>query len=155
VRPSVDLLWLLRLTQPQYVEAFRGSAIKRAKAWMLRRNAAVALGNVGTPNVIEAVARAMAHDEHPIVRGHAAWALGRLSVRHRVNDASDMLAAALKEEADAVVRTEIDLALLTALGSGDRPWALHPERRIRSESGGQQSVDRGMASESSRGTQSS
>jgi epoxyqueuosine reductase len=118
VRPSVDLLWLLRLTQPQYVEAFRGSAIKRAKAWMLRRNAAVALGNVGTPNVIEAVACAMAHDEHPIVRGHAAWALGRLSVRHRVNHASDMLAAALEEETDTMVRTEIDLALLTALGSG-------------------------------------
>jgi epoxyqueuosine reductase len=30
-----------------YAAAFRGSAIKRAKLWMLKRNAAVVLGNAG------------------------------------------------------------------------------------------------------------
>ena len=40
---------LLALTQEEFSAAFRGSPMKRAKLRGLTRNAAVVLGNVGTP----------------------------------------------------------------------------------------------------------
>lgn len=74
---------------------------------VLRRNAAVALGNeldrAGVPALIEALHA----DPSPLVRGHAAWALGRIgSPRART-----ALAAALSDEADAGVREEVTAAL--------------------------------------------
>ena len=109
-RPALDLTWLLQITHEEYVGAFRGTAMRRAKAWMLRRNAAVALGNVGGPGALPALARALETDEHPIVRGHSAWALGRLACRHDV-DVSNVLESALETESDASVRREIEGAL--------------------------------------------
>jgi epoxyqueuosine reductase len=111
VRPALDLVWLLRLTHDEYVEAFRDTSIKRAKVWMLRRNAAVALGNVGTQEVIPAVTQAMQDDEHPVVRGHAAWALGRLGERLRAENVAPMLVGALRCEEDAAAREEMAGAL--------------------------------------------
>lgn len=110
LRQDVDLLWLLQLTHDEYVEAFRGTAIKRAKAWMLRRNAAVALGNVGGTEACSALTRAMMEDEHPVVRGHAAWALAHASIRTGAR-VDDSLQQALVTEKDEDVRAEIELAL--------------------------------------------
>ncbi|MBL0940089.1 MAG: tRNA epoxyqueuosine(34) reductase QueG [Gemmatimonadaceae bacterium] len=64
---------ILMMTAADYAEAFRGSAMKRAKLWMLQRNACVVLGNVGTADDL-AVLEAMGEHEHPIVAEHAAWA---------------------------------------------------------------------------------
>lgn len=61
-----------------YAAAFKGSAIKRAKLWMLQRNACVVLGNIGTEEDL-AVLEAMREHEHEIVREHAAWATDRIS----------------------------------------------------------------------------
>ena len=44
---------------------------------LFRRNAAIALGNLGDPEAVPALARALA-DEAEVVRAHAAWALGRI-----------------------------------------------------------------------------
>jgi epoxyqueuosine reductase len=85
--------------------------VKRAKRWMLRRNAAVALGNVGDESCVEALARAMRDDEHPVVRGHAAWAFGHLAGRRITTDARRYLFAALPLESDPAVRDEIEAAL--------------------------------------------
>jgi len=60
-----------------YAAAFKGSAIKRAKLWMLKRNACVVLGNVGTHEDIGAL-EAMQEHENDIVPEHAAWALMQL-----------------------------------------------------------------------------
>jgi epoxyqueuosine reductase len=78
---------LLAMSHAEYLQRFRGSAIKRATYQGLRRNAAVALGNAG-----EAGAAALAlldrigsdPAEDPIVKEHALWAAGRLrsSSRH-------------------------------------------------------------------------
>ncbi|MDQ6831446.1 MAG: tRNA epoxyqueuosine(34) reductase QueG [Gemmatimonadota bacterium] len=67
---------LLAMTQAEFYTAFKGSPMKRAKRRGLARNAAVALGNVGTPDDIPVLEAALAHDE-PLVREHAAWALAR------------------------------------------------------------------------------
>ena len=54
--------------------------MKRAKLRGLKRNAAVVLGNIGTADDADVLARAM-DDAEPLVREHAAWALGTLAER--------------------------------------------------------------------------
>ena len=51
--------------------------MKRAKLRGLKRNAAVALGNVGTSDDVDVLTRAV-DDAEPLVREHAAWALERI-----------------------------------------------------------------------------
>ncbi len=71
---------LLMMDAADYAAAFKGSAIKRAKLWMLQRNACVVLGNVGTHEDLGALEAMLLHD-HEIVREQAAWAMARI-VRH-------------------------------------------------------------------------
>jgi epoxyqueuosine reductase len=59
------------------VERFRGSPMKRPKLEGLQRNAAVAMGNRRDPRYIPALTTALAEGT-PLVREHAAWALGRI-----------------------------------------------------------------------------
>ena len=74
---------LLGMSQPEFSAAFRSSPMKRAKRRGLARNAAVALGNVGTAEDIAVLEAAIEHDG-PLVREHAAWALTRIGAdRHR------------------------------------------------------------------------
>ena len=68
---------ILMMEAADYAAAFKGSAIKRAKLWMLQRNACVVLGNVGTAEDL-AVLEAMLAHEHEVVREHAAWAAAQL-----------------------------------------------------------------------------
>ena len=68
---------ILMMEAADYAAAFKGSAIKRAKLWMLQRNACVVLGNVGTAEDL-AVLEAMLAHEHEVVGEHAAWAMARL-----------------------------------------------------------------------------
>jgi len=117
VRQHLDLLWLLFLSHKEYLDAFRGTSIRRAKVWMLRRNAAVAVGNVGGIQEIEPLARAMREDEHPLVRGHAAWAVGQVGARIREQRlVIDLLVSVLGAEIDETVCEEIRLALSELTG---------------------------------------
>ena len=68
---------VLELSQEEFSRAFKGSPMKRAKLRGLTRNAVVALGNVGTAEDVDVLTRALS-DPEPLVREHAAWALGRL-----------------------------------------------------------------------------
>jgi epoxyqueuosine reductase len=68
---------LLAMTQDEFSAAFKGSPMKRAKLRGLQRNAAVALGNVGTAEDVSALDAALHHEE-PLVREHAAWAVERI-----------------------------------------------------------------------------
>lgn len=76
-RRELDLAGLLRLSREEYVERFRGSPMKRAKLEGLKRNAAVAMGNRREGRYVEPLAEALT-DADPVVREHAAWALGRI-----------------------------------------------------------------------------
>jgi epoxyqueuosine reductase len=78
------------------------------KKWF-QRNAAIALGNLGDPQFIPDLGRAM-QDPEDVVRGYAAWALGRL----RGNRAKAILEDGLKRETSADARKEIEAALLFA-----------------------------------------
>ena len=71
---------ILMMEPNDYAATFRASPIKRAKLWMLKRNACVVLGNVGTTEDLPALRAMLAHD-NMFVREHAAWALGRLQAR--------------------------------------------------------------------------
>jgi len=97
---------LLGMMQAEFSEAFKGSPMKRAKLRGLKRNASVVLGNTGSLDDVPALAAALS-DSEPLVRAHAAWALGRI--------ASSTAEAALRErlavEPDAAVSEEVRAAL--------------------------------------------
>ena len=66
---------LLAMSDEDFRVAFKGSPMKRAKLRGLKRNAAVVLGNVGTGDDVPALIAALS-DPEPLVREHAAWAIG-------------------------------------------------------------------------------
>jgi epoxyqueuosine reductase len=112
-RPPVgstpELIPLLSLTEDQFRERFRRSPIKRTKRRGLLRNVCVALGNSGDRRAVPALIGAL-HDAEPLVRGHAAWALGRIAGEQAI----ESLHQALATEEDEGVRKEIRCALETS-----------------------------------------
>ena len=76
--------------------------MKRAKLEGLQRNAAVAMGNRLEGRYVGPLAEAL-RDGEPLVRGHAAWALGRIGGE----EARAALGEALETEKDGAVREEI------------------------------------------------
>jgi epoxyqueuosine reductase len=105
-RRRLELVDLLSLDRDTYLEVFRGSPMKRARLEGLRRNAAVALGNRGRREDVAPLGLALG-DAEPVLRRHAAWALGRIGgveARRRLEEA-------LGVERDAEVRLEIEAAL--------------------------------------------
>jgi epoxyqueuosine reductase len=103
------LIELLELDQKGFKARFGQTPMERARRRGLRRNVAVALGNAGDRGAVPALARAL-HDEEPLVRGHAAWALGRLGGPL----ARQALEQARANEAYPSVAEEIGLALAEA-----------------------------------------
>ncbi|GAC1545998.1 MAG: tRNA epoxyqueuosine(34) reductase QueG [Herpetosiphon sp.] len=109
--PPVDamvprLLDLLALDDSGFRTRFKGSPIKRAKRRGLLRNVAIALGNWGSYDAVGGLNNAL-HDHESLIRGHAAWALGRIGSL----DARDALQQRLALEADEWVYDEITAAL--------------------------------------------
>ncbi|MGI8478127.1 MAG: tRNA epoxyqueuosine(34) reductase QueG [Thermomicrobiales bacterium] len=106
-RAYPSLRWLLTMTESEFRAMYGGTAVARAKRRGLARNAAVALGNVGSEDDVPFLAAASAEHDEPLVRGHAAWSLAKLGggVARRA-----LLAAAIHEEADDA-RLEIMAAL--------------------------------------------
>ncbi|MBF8267005.1 MAG: queG [Dehalococcoidia bacterium] len=103
---ALQLLPLLRITEEEFVKTFRNSPIRRAKGMGLLRNVCVALGNMGDSRAVPYLMEALGHRE-PLVRGHAAWALGRIGGQ----EAMKSLTESLLTEVNEGVREEISLAL--------------------------------------------
>lgn len=72
----------LSLDEPSFQSAFKGSPIKRIKRRGFLRNVCVALGNVGTPDDLNALRIASA-DPEPLIAEHAAWAVIQINQRHK------------------------------------------------------------------------
>ena len=103
---ALDLEEVLTLDDEGFRQRFQGSPIRRATRVGLQRNACVVLGNLGDASAVPALERAL-HTGEAMVRGHAAWALGRLPGE----EASRALREAQRTEAEPWVREEIDAAL--------------------------------------------
>jgi epoxyqueuosine reductase len=108
---TLGLADILRLDESAFRRRFRGSPLWRAKRKGLLRSAAIALGNRPDPDSAPALLAAAA-DEDPVIRGAAAWALGRwLAHEEFAARARQALAERLDVETDADVRAEIERAL--------------------------------------------
>lgn len=102
----VDLVALLSLDDETFRRRFAHSPLARPKRAGLLRNAAIALGNRRHSDAVPALTRAL-DDHEPLVRGAAAWALGRFDgvlVRRA-------LEARLEVEQQREVRAELQAAL--------------------------------------------
>jgi epoxyqueuosine reductase len=104
-----ELIPLLSLGEEEFRRRFKDSPLMRAKRRGFLRNVAVALGNLRSPAAVPALAAAL-NDSEPLVRAHAAWALGRIAT----HEAAEALDRRLAGESDASVREEIELALVDA-----------------------------------------
>lgn len=102
---GVDLVEMLDCTDSELMERFGRWYVPRRQARYLRRNALIALGNVGQgadPRVAGALEKALGHPD-PIVRGHAVWASAELG-------RGDLLAPLLGAETDSDVVVELRAA---------------------------------------------
>jgi len=79
---------ILAMEPADYAAAFKGSAMKRAKLWMLQRNACLVLGDVGTVDDL-AVLEAMQSHEHEVVREHAARAILQIDALNNTGSRMD------------------------------------------------------------------
>lgn len=110
------LLELLALDEEAFRERYANSPIERIGRDRLVRNACVAAGNWGSPQATPLLARLLTGDA-PLVRGHAAWALGQIGGE----EATAALRAAAAEEEDDAVREELAATL-----EGDATARLRP-----------------------------
>ncbi len=75
-----ELESLLFLTSSGYRRLVRGTALSRVSRARLARNAAIALGNSHDPAAEAPLTRALTTHSSELVRAHAAWALGALTL---------------------------------------------------------------------------
>jgi epoxyqueuosine reductase len=97
----------LTLTAQQFNQKFRRSPIKRAKRRGYLRNVSVALGNQKDTAAVQELTDLLEQEPEPLIRTHAAWALGRM----RTKRAKEALEKALQRDPDTGVTNEILSAL--------------------------------------------
>ncbi|HEY3297507.1 MAG TPA: tRNA epoxyqueuosine(34) reductase QueG [Armatimonadota bacterium] len=101
-----ELLPLLNMTAGEFNSRVAPTTAGWIRRTRFRRNVAVALGNIGDPIAVPSLIEALG-DPEPLIRAHAAWALGRISTP----GAKTALEKALSPETDDAVRSEISSAL--------------------------------------------
>jgi epoxyqueuosine reductase len=94
-----DAAAIVRMSRDEFKARFKGTPLFRPGYAGLLRNAAIVLGNSRSSEAIPALTEALESDD-PLVRGAAAWALGR----HRAKTA---LLSRLERETDEDVAAEI------------------------------------------------
>ncbi|HTU70621.1 MAG TPA: tRNA epoxyqueuosine(34) reductase QueG [Candidatus Baltobacteraceae bacterium] len=99
---------LLKLRSGEFKRRYARTAMGWRGAAVLRRNAAIALGNALDRSSVPALTDAVRGDPHPMVRGAAAWALGRIGSPPAI----EALHECERAEPDSTVREEITAALL-------------------------------------------
>jgi epoxyqueuosine reductase len=99
---------LLQLRSGEFKRRYARTAMGWRGAAVLRRNAAIGLGNALDRSAIVDLSASLENDPHPMVRGAAAWALGRIGSPRAI----DALRARSGIETDPTVQEEISAALL-------------------------------------------
>lgn len=91
----------LTLNDSMFADRFRSTPLLRPGRAALVRNACIAAGNSGAPELIPYVEDCLS-DDSPLVRGHAAWALAQLQGPVAI----PALRAYLKKESDPLAKTD-------------------------------------------------
>jgi epoxyqueuosine reductase len=108
-----DLIALLQLKSGDFKRRYRPTAMGWRGAAVLRRNAAIALGNSLDRGAVQPLLDSLQNDRHSMVRGACAWALGRIASPTALAG----LRAAAAAESEPSVREEIVAALAAASGT--------------------------------------
>ncbi len=103
---TYSLLGVLELTQEAWDRDWTGIAVRRARREGLRRNAALALGNLGEESAVPALELCLEEPDAGL-RSAAAWALSRLGANPRAVD------AARAREEDATLQKDLAESLET------------------------------------------
>ncbi|WP_299027638.1 tRNA epoxyqueuosine(34) reductase QueG [uncultured Thermanaerothrix sp.] len=110
MRPEIafpDLTHELQLTPKAFKERYGDTPVMRARRRGFLRNLAVALGNAADPSTVPTLAQVLREEPEPLIRSHAAWALGRI----QTHAARLALEKAYKNEPTPEVQMEINAAL--------------------------------------------
>ena len=94
-------------TDEKFEEHFGNTPLTRPGRAGLLRNCCVAAGNLRLEEAVPALVRCLHEDGSPLVRGHAAWALGEIGG----SAAEAALGEAFEKEADGGSLSEIEYAL--------------------------------------------
>jgi epoxyqueuosine reductase len=104
--PFLEMEEVLKIrTDEEFEDRFGGTPLTRPGRAGLLRNCCVAAGNLKLAKAVPALVLALRGDPSPLVRGHAAWALGE------IGGATESLAEASETEKDTWCLQEIGLAL--------------------------------------------
>ena len=104
--PYLEIEEVLQIrTDEEFEGRFGGTPLTRPGRAGLLRNCCVAAGNLKLDRAVPALVGALREDPSPLVRGHAAWALGE------IGGAKESLVEASGMERDMWCLAEIELAL--------------------------------------------
>ncbi|MGH3086149.1 MAG: tRNA epoxyqueuosine(34) reductase QueG [Rubrobacteraceae bacterium] len=104
--PRLEIEEVLKIrTDEEFEERFSGTPLTRPGRAGLLRNCCVVAGNMKKKSAVPELIECLREDSSPLVRGHAAWALGEMG------GAEEVLREAEKFETDESVSDEIKLAL--------------------------------------------
>ncbi|OXM14033.1 tRNA epoxyqueuosine(34) reductase QueG [Paenibacillus herberti] len=106
------LVPLLQLSNREFKERFGTNAASWRGKKPIQRNAVIALGNFREASAVPELVQVLQEDARPVLRGTAAWALGRIGGA----EAEAALAQAAEQESDSEARSwaERSLAALRA-----------------------------------------
>jgi epoxyqueuosine reductase len=104
---KIPLIPLLTITQEEFQDYFAYNQIAMRPREAIKRNAVLALGNIGDPRAVVPLIKVLQEDDSSMVRGHTAWAIGKIGGEK----AKFALEKVLKSEEDSEVREEIANAL--------------------------------------------
>jgi epoxyqueuosine reductase len=104
--PSLIALLEMALDEAAWDSFSKGSALRRAGRAGFARNVCVGLGNWASPDAASVLTRALS-DVEPLVRAHAAWALGRMGSP----EARSALSSRASVETDGSVLDELSAAM--------------------------------------------
>ncbi|MBA7588733.1 Epoxyqueuosine reductase [subsurface metagenome] len=103
----IPLIPLLQISEEEFQDYFAYNQIAMRPKESIKRNAVLALGNIGDTKAVVPLVRTLQEGDSPMVRGHAAWALSKIGGEK----AKFALEKVLKSEKDIEVREEITNAL--------------------------------------------
>ena len=103
---TLDIVATLLIDEPEFRRRYRKTPLWRSKRRGIVRNAALLAGTHRLRSAYAPLCQLL-HDEEPILRAAAAWAIGRI----QMNDWRGRLQTQLEREDDPIVKREITRAL--------------------------------------------